>query len=322
MKIIGVLASIFLAFVVAGCQDIQQTIEQKENGVFLIINQNTDPATNDQKGAIGTGFFVGPDQIITNAHVVQKIIENGEQKLYAKLENSDKYEVEVTNIDTGIDLALLKIKDWDKFKKENRITILTFANSRDIQTMDEVFAIGNPWGLTFSVSKGIVSNPMRRVDVVPKFMVQTDAHVYNGNSGGPLLNDAGQVVGINSLMQASDGGSYGFALHADIIKKVLAAWKNKQDVKWAMIGVKLMDPNVIDEVVADTPASKAGLQKGDKIVGMITSKGKRIFDNTTDITFSFALLTDEKIQLIVKRGDKKMNINISPLYKTSKELTQ
>jgi len=104
---IGIFASIFLAFVVTGCQDIQKTIEQKESGVFLIMNQNTDPATKDQKGAIGTGFFVGPDQIITNAHVVEKIIENGEQKLFVKLENSDKYEVEVTNIDTGIDLALL-----------------------------------------------------------------------------------------------------------------------------------------------------------------------------------------------------------------------
>lgn len=314
MKTIGLFASILFAFVLVGCTSVQDTITQKETGVFLIMNEMTDPATNTPDGAIGTGFFIAENQILTNAHVVGKLKDTDiNQKLFVKLENSGRYEVEVVHIDTGIDLALLKFKDWDKFKKENPITILTFANPDDIKVMDEVYAIGNPWGLTFSISKGIVSNPLRRMDVVPKFMIQTDAHVFQGNSGGPLLNDKGEVIGVNSIMVSKEGGSYGLAIHSAIIQKVLAAWAKNEDAKWATIGVKISDPNVIEEVVPNTPAEKAGLKKGDKFVG---------FKNSLDTTFFFSLLTEGTVKMDIERDGEIINIELAPVYKTTKEMMQ
>ena len=114
MNKIGVLASILIAFAVVGCTNTQSIITQKETGVFLIMNQSTNPADNSPDGAIGTGFFIDDNQIITNAHVVAKIKPDDiNQKLSVKLENGNTYEVEVANIDTDVDLAILKIKDWD-----------------------------------------------------------------------------------------------------------------------------------------------------------------------------------------------------------------
>lgn len=325
MNRLGVLASILLAFVVVGCTSAQDTIAHKETGVFLVMNEMTDPATSTPDGAIGTGFFVGENQILTNAHVVGKLKDTDvNQKLSVKLENSGAYEVEVVHIDVGIDLALLKIKDWDKFKKENPVTILTLANPDDIKVMDEVYAIGNPWGLTFSISKGIVSNPLRRMDPVPKFMVQTDAHVYQGNSGGPLLNAKGEVVGVNSIMISKEGGSYGLAIQSGIIRKMLDGWEKGEDVKWATIGVQLKDDKTIDKVNPDSPAEKAGLKSGDKIIGFPASSSRNAieFENSLDVTYNLSLVNDPTIRLMIERDGKTISLDVTPIYKTSKEMLQ
>ena len=317
MNKIAVFASICLAFVLVGCASVQDTIAQKEKGVFLIVNEIQNPVDQAKGTAIGTGFFIGENEILTNAHVVANT-----KGLHVKLENSKPYDAEVVFVDPGIDLALIKIKDWNSFKKENSITILTFADANDIKVMDEVFALGNPWGLTFSISKGIISNPLRRLDVVPKFMVQTDAHVYNGNSGGPLLNDEGEVLGVNSLMMAQEGGSYGFALRSDIIKKVLADWKSKGEVKWATVGVRLNDNTEIAEVISGTPAALAGLKSGDFIKGMVTPDKTYSFDDAMSVTLYFALLEEKTVELIIERDGKEIKIDVTPLYKTSKEIAQ
>lgn len=312
MKII---AAILVAFVLTACATVQDTINEKRNAVFLIMAEKVNPETNEQGGGFGTGFFIGENEILTNAHVV-----SGASKLQVKLESGQPFDAEVVHIDEQIDLALIKIKDWEKFSKENDIVILTLANSSDIKPMDEVYALGNPWGLTYSVSKGIVSHPMRKHDAIPKFLIQTDADVYQGNSGGPLLNTKGEVLGVNSLMYSREGGSYGFAIHSDIIKKVLNDWKENGQVKWATLGVTLSDDNIIEEVVKDSPAEKSGLQKNDKILGVQTDQGKYRSESSLETIFILAKSsTSGSVYLTVERDEENLTMKIDPVYKSSTE---
>lgn len=315
MNKLAVLATVLVAFVITGCTSVQETINSKRNGIFVIINQNENPTTKEKGGGMGTGFLIGENQILTNAHVV-----DNPQKIVVKMEDSGIYEAELVHSDPVIDLALIKLKDWDKFAKENSYTVLTLANSYDIKPLDEVYALGNPWGLLFSVSKGVVSHVARRDDAVPKFLIQTDAHVYQGNSGGPLLNTNGEVIGINSLMMAREGGSYGFALHSDVIKKVLSDWEEFGEAKWPVIGVTLNDASVVQEVVKGSPAEMAGLKKDDEIIGVTTSKGTFNIEHSMQITFLLATSSDDEISLIVLRDGDKETITLTPLTKKSTEL--
>lgn len=317
MNKLTMIATVFVAFLLTGCisPDVQEVINSKRDGVFLIINDTTDPATKKQSGGIGTGFLIGDNEILTNAHVVQ----NG-TKLTVKTETSGIYEAEIVKIDSVIDLALIRLKDWEKFSQENKFTVLTLANSRDIKPLDEVYALGNPWGLTFSVTKGVISHAVRRIDTVPKFLIQTDTDIYQGNSGGPLLNVKGEVIGVNSLMLAREGGSYGFAIHSDIVKKVLADWQNGEP-QWPVIGVSINDVNVIESLISGSPAEKAGLKQGDKIIALKTSLGKFDVFNSVDITFLIAVSSvSEPIVVTVMRGSEIVNTEIVPLLKTSSDL--
>lgn len=309
------IAIMLLAFVLTACATVQDIINEKRNAIFLIVAEKTDPATKTQGGGIGTGFLIGDNKILTNAHVVV-----GATKLAVRLENGILYEAEVLKLDEQIDLALVKIKNWKKFASENTFSVLTLGNSFDIQTMDEVYALGNPWGLTFSVSKGIISHPMRKHDSIPKFLIQTDADVYEGNSGGPLLNERGEVIGMNSLMLAREGGSYGFALHVDIIKKVLADWKENGVAKWATLGIMMSDDNIVQEVTKDSPADKAGMKKNDKIVGIETNSVSYKTDGSLETIFVLAITSStDTIHLIINRDNQIEKIEVKPVYKLSTE---
>lgn len=307
------LAIVLLAFVLTACATVQETINEKRNAIFLIVAEKVNPETNQQGGGIGTGFLIGENQILTNAHVV-----TGATKIELKLETGGLFDAEVVKIDEQIDLALIKIKDWEKFSKENTFSYLTLGSSSDIKVMDEVYALGNPWALTFSVSKGIISHPMRKNDAIPKFLIQTDAHVYEGNSGGPLLNVKGEVIGINSLMLARDGGSYGFALHSDIIKKVLNDWETSGEAKWATLGVTISDDNVIQEVSKDSAAEHAGLKKDDKILGLETNQGKFESESSLETIFIIAKTSpSDTIRVIVNRDGQMVSFVVNPTYKSS-----
>ena len=308
-------ATILIAFVLTGCVDTQSVINEKKNGIFLIANEvGTDPNTGQPSGGIGTGFLIADNEIMTNAHVV-----NNSKKLTVYTESGKSYEAEVMKIEPVIDLAMIKLKDWDKFKAENHYEILTIGDSRKVQTLDEVYAVGNPWGLTFSISKGVVSNTMRRMEAIPKFLIQTDAHVYNGNSGGPLLNKDGEVIGINSLMMAKEGGSYGFAIHADTIKKVLKDWETGLS-QWATIGVTLKEGNIIDSVLPDSPAAKAGLKEGDKIVAVDVNGQTTKVDNAMDTTFALSMATSPSmVGIIIDKQGQATEVLVSPMYKGSSE---
>ncbi len=224
----------------------------------------------------GTGFIISPQgYALTNHHVVENAT-----KIQVRVDGSPQLlGAHVVGDDPRTDVALIKIdssrKDWPA---------LPLGNSDILQVGDFVVAIGNPFGLSQSVSMGIVSAKGRR-DIAPSGrhglydFIQTDASINPGNSGGPLLNVAGEVIGINSAINAA-GQGIGFAIPINMVKQELPQLEKSGHVDRAWIGVAIEDVNptvakglgldhargaLVASVVDKSPAYKAGLKPGDVI---------------------------------------------------------
>lgn len=313
MKRLILSVAFVFAFFVAAYAGVQDTILAKKNGVFIIGAEKVDPMQNPVGTALGTGFLIEENRILTNAHVV-----NNSGTIIVKLDNStESYEARIIRIDVSIDLALLEMKDWKKFKSENDYEILRFANSVNVRQLDEVYVIGNPWGLMLSISKGVVSSDIRRdPNGAMGFFIQTDAHVFQGNSGGPMLNRDGEVIGVNSAMIANEGGSYGLAIHANIVKKVLKDWKSGKSATWASIGIRIANNGTIKELTKNGPAMRAGLQEEDDIIGIKVGKQLIEVEGGSALTLVMATTSSsDRVSLIVKRKNSTLSIPVKPDYK-------
>lgn len=156
----------------------------------------------------GTGFIISNDGfIVTNAHVL-----SGARELYILDYQQNKYSAELIGYNITYDLVLLKIS--------GNYTSLELGNSKDVQIGEKVIAIGNPLGLQFSVSEGIVSAVDRAGENNINAYIQTDAALNPGNSGGPLINKEGEIIGINNF-KVGGGENIGFALESNYIKQVI-----------------------------------------------------------------------------------------------------
>jgi S1-C subfamily serine protease len=232
--------------------------------------------------ATGSGFVLDEDgYILTNAHVVEGAKTAGVRFT----EESDLVEADVVGSDLSTDLAVLKV-DPDEAPELNPLAL---GDSGKIRVGDPVIAIGNPFGYSRTVTTGIVSALQRQINAPNNFtidnVIQTDASINPGNSGGPLIDARGQVVGINS--QIATGGSngsvgIGFAVPINTAKQIVPQLKEDGKVVRAYLGVTTMtvdsqlaeDLNLpveegalIQDVVADGPADKAGLRAGRTAVG-------------------------------------------------------
>ena len=296
---------VFLAlFTLAACGDVQHTIIQKKEGIVAILGEK------GKEAGVGTGFFIDENFIVTNNHVVEDTT-----KLEVAMENSKKtYPAEVVYKDKMSDVAVVRIKDWETFKKENKYILLTMTTKYEL--LDEVYAVGHPWGLFWSISKGVVSRDlMQAPDTRGSFLLQTDAHVYNGNSGGPLLNTKGEVIGINSMMIAREGGSYGLAIPTSIVKKVLSDLEKYKEVRWPLIGVTL-EGNTIKEISEDKPAAKAGLKVGDVIVSVKTKKGLVITTDSETLIYALSVNDyEDQVLVNIDRNGELITVSVQPTYK-------
>ena len=230
-----------------------------------------------RRAAAGSGVIISADgYIVTNNHVV-----DGADELTVTLnENSQEYSARVIGADNTTDLALIKIDAKD-------LPAITIANSDDVKVGEWVLAVGNPLGLNNTVTAGIVSAKARSMGQGVTSMIQTDAAINQGNSGGALVNVRGELIGINAMIYSQTGSNigYGFAIPTTIVKKAVEDFKKYGTYQRAMIGIQGMDVKnyvdalkdqdkevedfgtmegiYIDGVVENGAAADAGLQKGD-----------------------------------------------------------
>jgi Do/DeqQ family serine protease len=229
--------------------------------------------------SLGSGVIVDPSGlVVTNYHVIRDASE-------VRVALSDKREFDATVVlkDQRSDLAVLRIKDANE-----RFPVLQFANSDALQVGDVVLAIGDPFGVGQTVTHGIVS-ALARTQVGSsdyQFFIQTDAAINPGNSGGALVDMNGRLVGINSAIATSSGGSegIGFAIPANMVRIVVAsAESGSKSVKRPWFGAKLQEVThdiadslglktpagaLVANVGADSPAARAGIKAGDVIVSV------------------------------------------------------
>jgi serine protease Do len=233
---------------------------------------------------LGTGFVIREDGlIVTNAHVIRDadIIE------VQFTEDSDKqYKAEVIGSDALTDIALIKIKPDFKLK------VASLGSSKDVEVGEWVAAFGNPYGHGHTMTKGVISSKGRSIKEINKFpLLQTDASINPGNSGGPLVNSKGQVIGINSAIDARAQG-IGFAIPIDEVKTILPTLEKSGTLKKGFIGVDLVDldpqtlmylgleednrASIIRSILENGPADKAGLKIYDVIVEV---NGQKVIDS-------------------------------------------
>jgi len=228
--------------------------------------------------ATGSGILIDKEgHIVTNNHVIE-----GASKVEVKLGSSDtEHEAEVVGADPATDVALLKV---DAPASEEHP--LSLGDSSKVHVGDPVVAIGNPFGLDRTVTAGIVSALQRQIQAPNGFsishVIQTDAAINPGNSGGPLIDSAGQVIGINSQIQTGGSGDgnvgIGFAVPINTAREVVEQIEENGKVEHAFIGISggnitpalakalklpVEQGVLINEVVKGSPADKAGLEGGD-----------------------------------------------------------
>ena len=246
--------------------------------------------------SLGSGFIIdGNGYIITNNHVVDKA-----ESISITLSDDTKTEARVIGKDPKTDLALIKIET------KRPLNAVKFGDSDKIRVGDWVLAIGNPFGLGSSVTAGIVSAKSRDIESGPyDSFIQTDASINQGNSGGPMFNLQGEVIGISSAIFSTTGASQGvgFAIPANLAGWVISQLKEHGEVKRGWIGIKIQ-PNtpeiadslgisanqgvVVSGVTEQGPAQKAGLQAGD----IVLSFNRQPIDNTKNLS---RLIAETKI---------------------------
>jgi S1-C subfamily serine protease len=230
--------------------------------------------TTETQRALGSGFVIDKaGHIVTNYHVVR-----GANAIQVSFSNNEHFKAKVVGVDPSTDSAVLQVH-----VKSRALKSLPLGNSDSVRVGDQVIAIGNPFGLDRSVTAGIVSAVQRRIEAPNQLsishVIQTDAALNHGNSGGPLLNAQGQVIGVNAQIetggQSQGNVGIGFAIPINTVKDVVAELIRRGKVEHPFLGIegKTLQPNIgrlfhlqvtsgvlVASVRPGTGAAKAGLK--------------------------------------------------------------
>jgi serine protease Do len=269
------------------------------------------PSEERERRSSGSGFLIRQDgYLITNEHVVADA-----DFIQVKLADGRRFEGKLVGRDERVDLALVKIE-------ATGLPVAALGDSNRLRVGEFVLALGHPFGLEQTVSFGIVSRKGAPLQVAtPGFdFIQTDAAINPGNSGGPLVNMAGEVVGINSM--AARNGTIGFAIPVNIVKGLLPQLASKGKVEWGWLGVGIAEIGdedmpkyqlkeargvLIRHVVAGQPADKGGVKAEDVILAV---DGARI-EGTRDLQRIISTTpVGRTVKLNVMRGGKETEVAV------------
>ncbi|MBI3511984.1 MAG: Do family serine endopeptidase [Bacteroidetes bacterium] len=305
----------------------QQTYYDPFQGFFGGNGMQVIP--REQEGS-GSGVIITTDgYIVTNNHVV----ENADV-IQVILNDKRTYDATVVGTDINTDLAVLKIDEKD-------LPFISYGNSDDVKVGEWVLAVGNPFNLTSTVTAGIVSAKARNINLISsngsgtgavEAFIQTDAAVNPGNSGGALVNTAGQLVGINSAIASNTGSysGYSFAIPVNLVKKVVADIIEFGTVERGYLGVNIRDVDAalvkeknlnqikgvyVDGVIDDGSASDAGIESGD----VITKVGDIDVSSVAELQEQInRFRPGDKVMITYSRGTKEKTVAVTLKNKNNK----
>ncbi|HXG82219.1 MAG TPA: Do family serine endopeptidase [Sphingomicrobium sp.] len=278
------------------------------------------PATREA-GSLGSGFLISPDgYIVTNNHLIQGVNGSGTvDSITITLADRREFPARIIGRDSASDLALLKIEG-------SNLPYVNWGDSTKARVGDWVVAIGNPYGLGGTVTAGIISALHRGITGIGAYdrYIQTDASINMGNSGGPMFDMAGNVIGINSALISPTGASVGIglAIPAEAAKPVIDSLRRGQRPERGYLGVGLqpLDESIADSlglpkergelvrsVVPGEPAARAGIQQGDVIVRV----GNQ--EVTPDQTVSYLIANTSvgsRVPLEIIRDGRRMTVQV------------
>jgi serine protease Do len=266
--------------------------------------------------ALGSGFLISPDgEIVTNNHVV-----DGATAIKVRLSDGREMTAHVVGTDPMTDVALIKLEG------ASGLPTVQFGASDKLRVGDAVVAVGNPFGLGGTVTSGIVSALGRDINSGPyDNFIQTDAAINKGNSGGPLFNAGGEVVGMNTAIFSPSGGSVGigFSVPADTIRTVVDQLRDHGSVSRGWLGVQIQRVNedlaqaigmskaegaLVAEVQPDSPAEKAKLATGDVIVAV---NGKPVDDKHGLPSMIADISAGQAAELKILRNGKEQIVKVT-----------
>jgi putative serine protease PepD len=269
---------------------------------------------NGGSGAIGTGFLVDSDgTIVTAAHVV-----DGGGKVQVRFEDNDAtLDAETLGADESSDLAVLRIDP----SQAPHVRPLALADSDRVRVGDPTLAIGYPLGLHRTVTAGIVSGVNRAIDAPNGFSIdkaiQTDAAINQGNSGGPLLDGAGRVIGVNSQIATTVGGGgnvgIGFAIPSNTVREIVPRLRAGATIRRAYLGISTRDDPagagaLVERAVVGGPAQNAGVQVGD----VISRVGSRRIGSSTDVSPAIEnKRPGDQVDVEVRRGGTSKTLHVT-----------
>ena len=274
-----------------------------------------DMAPRSQEGE-GSGFLIGQDgYIVTNNHVIE-----GAERIDVTLNDGTTYEARVIGRDAKTDLALIKVDAAEP------LPYVDLANSSDARIGDWVLAVGNPFGLGGSVNAGIISARGRDIQSGPyDDYIQIDAPINRGNSGGPLFDARGRVIGVNTAIYSPSGGNVGigFAIPAETVADIVADLRANGRVERGWLGVQIQPVTdsvaaslgldaaggvLVADVLDDSPAEAAGVRSGDVIVRAAGEQMQEYRDLTKLVA---SIDAGTKMELEVIRGGKLRVIDVT-----------
>jgi putative serine protease PepD len=285
--------------------------QRVKDGVVEVTTSNggqADPfGGQGPSGATGSGFVIDEEgHIVTNQHVVA-----GAESVVVRFSDGSEVDAEVVGTDPSSDIAVLDVD-----RPSSRLTPLSFAGDGSLQVGNPVIAIGSPFGLEGTLTTGVISALGREIRSPNGFTienaVQTDAALNSGNSGGPVLDSQGRVVGVAAQIRSENGGNVGigYAIPGDTAQRIARELIEDGSVEHAYLGVSLPDDGAatFESVVDGSPADRAGLQPQDEVTAV---DGKSITTGDELRDAIDAKKPGDKITLTIERDGNERTVQVT-----------